>query len=249
MRSQDLLQLRRNLGPWFGRIATTAPWHYYAAALLGLVLALRPLVAASWLLSLRLTYRFGEPRRRPSVPFAVDGRGIRASDTSTSAPALALTLAATAAALLGQQVLGNLGLGKVVLVGGQGSEPFRPAGHPDLRIPHGPELVGPRRRRRESDFCFRFLGIARFSHLEVALLMAVAATAATAATPPASAGRRLAALGDFAFGNLSSLGDLDGLLGGFLQQLLIDRLAAFGSGPRSGESLARQSNQAATGSA
>jgi hypothetical protein len=118
LRAQDLLQLRRNLGPWLGRIATTAPWHYYAATLLGLALARRPLVAASWLLSLRLTCRFGEPRRRPSVPFAVDCRRIRAPDASTSAPALALTLATTAATLLGQQVLGDLRLGKVVLVGG-----------------------------------------------------------------------------------------------------------------------------------
>jgi hypothetical protein len=120
--AQDLLQLRRNLSPGLGRIATTAPWQCSTATRLRLRLALarRPLVAASWLLSLGLTSRFGVPRRRPSVPLAVDGRGIRAPDAPTPAPALALALAlaATAAALLGQQILGDLRLGKVVLVGG-----------------------------------------------------------------------------------------------------------------------------------
>ena len=91
-------------------------------------------------------------------------------------------------------------------------------------------MIGPRRRRRESDLSFRLARVAGFSHGEVALFLGMAAPAATATAPSASPRRRLAAdLGNLAFGNLA-FGNLGDLLCGLVQQLLVDRLAALGRG-------------------
>ena len=134
--------------------------------------------------------------------------------------------AATAAALLGQQVLGDLRLGKVVLVRrGDRSEAFRPSGHADLGVPDRSELVDAGRRSGCRTDLLDFLPFLScvVERRDTVLGSTAVAAAATAAAPATPAGlRRLSAVATF------GLLALDEFLDEFLGKLL-DSLR-FGSG-------------------
>ena len=168
--------------------------------LLWLGLALRAVIASTR--RLRLASRLWITRRGSSVSLALHRGSVGAANsaaTSTLASATGLPLPSAAASPLGQQVLWDLRLGVVLVVGCDRREALGTSGHPDLGVPDRTELVGTDCRhgcRGRLFGAFAILADDRIyaQHLRVHGSATVAATATTA--PPATmAGFRRLAVG------------------------------------------------------
>jgi hypothetical protein len=168
--------------------------------LLWLGLALRAVIAPTR--RLRLASRLWITRRGTSVSLAlhrgsVGAANSAATSTLASATGLPLPLPSAAASPLGQQVLGDLRLGVVLVVGCDRRDSLGTSGHPDLGVPDRTELVGTDCRhggRGRLFGAFAILADDRIDaqHLRVHGSATVAATATTAAPATMAGFRRLA---------------------------------------------------------
>jgi hypothetical protein len=208
--------------------------------LLRLGLALRALIAPTR--RLRLASRLRIARRGSSVSLALHRGSVGAANAAAAsalASAAGLRLPSAAASPLGEQVLGDLRLGIVIVVGRDRREPLGTSGHPDLGVPDRAELVGPNCRRGGRGRLFEVFDILAdgriyAQHLRVHGSATVAATATTAAPATMASFRRLV------FGLLTLAEILSQVFG-----VLLDHLGAGIGRPNMGQLLAGQSYQLA----